>query len=75
MLILCTACGQEPIHDTTEKANTHDATLTKDSISFGGLSYLWEAVDGKILFYDKAAEDGKDEGNKTPVITMVPVED
>lgn len=58
-----------------EVVTTHDATLTKDSISFGGLSYLWEAVDGKILFYDKAAEDGKDEGNKTPVITMVPVED
>ena len=58
-----------------EVVTTHDATLIKDSISFGGLSYLWEVVDGKILFYDKAAEDGKDEGNKTPVITMVPVED
>ena len=50
-----------------EVVTTHDATLTKDSISFGGLSYLWEAVDGKILFYD----DGDDE----PAITMVPVED
>ena len=28
---------------------------------------MWEAVDGKILFYD----DGDDE----PAITMVPVED
>ena len=45
--------------------STHEATLTEDSISFGGLSYEWRAKDGKILFYDG--------DNKDPAITMVPV--
>ncbi|SCW74462.1 hypothetical protein SAMN02910400_02200 [Lachnospiraceae bacterium C10] len=46
---------------------THEATLTKDSISFGGLEYKWKAKKGKILFYDKG-----DKKQKTPAITMVP---
>ena len=52
---------------TIEVVTTHDATLTKDSISFGGLTYTWKAKDGKILFYD--------DGDDKPAITMVPVED
>ena len=28
MLILCTACGEAPIHDTTEKENTHEQDLS-----------------------------------------------
>ena len=50
---------------TIEVVTTHDATVTEDHISFGGLSYAWRAVDGKILFYDK--------GSKDVAITMVPV--
>lgn len=46
---------------------THEATLTKDSISFGGLEYKWKARKGKILFYDKG-----DKKQKIPAITMVP---
>ena len=42
---------------------THDATVTDQEISFGGLSYTWKAKGGKIFFYD-----GKD-----IAITMVPV--
>ena len=68
---------------TIEVVTTHDATLTKDTISFGGLTYTWKAKDGKILFYDSAtADDGKKskdkkskKSEKTPAITMVPVED
>lgn len=52
---------------TIEVVTTHEAEVTKDSISFGGLTYTWKAKDGKILFYD--------EGDDKPAITMVPVED
>lgn len=62
---------------------THDATLTKDSISFGGLTYTWKAKDGKILFYDdaddstdkKKSKKDKSGKKKEPAITMVPVEE
>ncbi len=53
---------------TIDVVTTHEATLTKDSISFGGLEYKWKAKKGKILFYDKG-----DKKQKTPAITMVPV--
>lgn len=54
---------------------THEAEVTKDSISFGGLTYTWKAKDGKILFYDDSgSSDKKDKkSEKTPAITMVPV--
>ena len=55
---------------TIEVVTTHDAEVTEDSISFGGLEYTWKAKDGKILFYDST-----DEKQKTPAITMVPVEE
>ena len=50
-----------------EVVTTHDATVTEDSISFGGLSYTWKAKDGKILFYDG--------DSKELAITMVPVDE
>lgn len=53
---------------TIDVVTTHEAEVTKDSISFGGLSYIWKSKDGKILFYDKG-----DKKQKTPAITMVPV--
>ena len=59
---------------TIEVVTTHEATLAKDTISFGGLTYTWKAKDGKILFYDDAATT-TDDGKKKPAITMVPVED
>ena len=55
---------------TIDVVTTHEAEVTKDSISFGGLSYTWKAKDGKILFYDKS-----DKKQKTPAITMVPVKE
>lgn len=58
------------VDGTIDVVTTHEATLTKDSISFGGLEYTWKAKDGKILFYDKS-----DKKQKTPAITMVPVKE
>ena len=52
---------------TIDVVITHEATLTEDSISFGGLFYTWKAKDGKILFYDG--------DSKEPAITMVPVDE
>ena len=49
---------------TIDVITTHEATVTDKDISFGGLSYTWEAKDGKILFMD----------GDTVAITMVPVE-
>ena len=65
---------------TIEVVTTHDATVTKDSISFGGLTYTWKASDGKILFYDDTTDKKKSKKDKSgkkkePAITMVPVED
>ena len=60
---------------TIEVVTTHEAEVTEDSISFGGLSYTWKAKDGKILFYDATNTDGKKKDKKSePAITMVPVE-
>ena len=64
---------------TIELVTTHEAEVTKDSISFGGLTYTWKAKDGKILFYDDSVSaDKKDKkskkSEKTPAITMVSVE-
>ena len=52
---------------TIEVVTTHDAAVTEENITFGGLSYDWRAVDGKILFYDK--------GSKDVAISMVPVKE
>ena len=52
---------------TIEVVTTHEAEVTEDEITFGGLSYTWKAKDGKILFYDG--------DNKDPAITMVPVDE
>ena len=50
---------------TIDVITTHEATVTDKDISFGGLSYTWEAKDGKILFMD----------GDTVAITMVPEKD
>ena len=50
-----------------EVVTTHDAEVTEDSISFGGLEYTWKAKKGQILFYDG--------DSKEAAITMVPVEE
>lgn len=58
------------VDGTIDVVTTHEATLTKNTISFGGLEYKWKAKKGKILFYDKS-----DKKQKTPAITMVPVKE
>lgn len=58
------------VDGTIDVVTTHEAEVTKDTISFGGLEYTWKAKDGKILFYDKS-----DKKQKTPAITMVPVKE
>lgn len=58
------------VDGTIDVVTTHEAEVTKDSISFGGLEYTWKAKKGKILFYDAS-----DKKQKTPAITMVPVKE
>lgn len=58
------------VDGTIDVVTTHEATLTKDTISFGGLEYTWKAKKGKILFYETS-----DKKQKTPAITMVPVKE
>ena len=67
---------------TIDVVTTHDAEVTDKKIAFGGLEYTWKAKDGKILFYDDAADSddksdsgkkGKKDKKQTPAITMVPL--
>lgn len=58
------------VDGTIDVVTTHEAEVTEDSISFGGLEYTWKAKDGKILFYETS-----DKKQKTPAITMVPVKE
>lgn len=58
------------VDGTIDVVTTHEATLTKDTISFGGLEYTWKDKKGKILFYETS-----DKKQKTPAITMVPVKE
>lgn len=49
---------------TIEVITTHDATVTNQEISFGGLQYTWKIKNEKVQFYD----------GETLAITMVPTE-
>ena len=71
---------------TIEVVTTHDAEVTKDKISFGGLSYGWRMKDGKVEFLDissagistdKQSDSKDDENSKSEprvAITMVPTD-
>ena len=52
---------------TIDVVTTHEATVTEDSISFGGLSCTWKARGSKILIYNG--------DSKEPAITIVPVDE